>query len=76
MLVTLMCGFVLYGRVENGACDPSETYRLDSQVLYGLSHRLFISLFFYIDYYTQIHETQGNTVIRELLYFLVFRDFE
>jgi hypothetical protein len=31
---------------------------------------------FYIDYYTQNHEIQGNTVIRVLLYFLVFRDFE
>jgi hypothetical protein len=25
---------------------------------------------------TQNHEIQGNTVIRELLYFLVFRGFE
>jgi hypothetical protein len=32
--------------------------------------------FFYIYYYTQNHEIQGNTVTHELLYFLVFRDFE
>jgi hypothetical protein len=33
-------------------------------------------LSFYIDYYTQNHEIQGNTVIHEILCFLVFRDFE
>jgi hypothetical protein len=32
LLVTLMCGFVLYGRVDNGACNPSVIVRLDTQV--------------------------------------------
>jgi hypothetical protein len=46
-------------------------------LLTAFLYRLFfISIIFYIDYYTQNHEVQGNTVIRELLYFLVFRDFE
>jgi hypothetical protein len=36
---------------------------------------LLYQLFFDVDYYTQNHEIQGNTVVHELLYFLVFRDF-
>jgi hypothetical protein len=43
--------------------------------IYNLTAFLY-RLFFYIDYYTQNHEIQGNTVNHELLYFLVFRDFE
>jgi hypothetical protein len=52
-------------------CD----FILNRLLFVGLTAFLY-RLFFYIDYYTQNHEIQGNTAIHELLYFLVVRDFE